>query len=195
MKTAKVLLSIIMPLPICALSWRNYYPAVAHALSRGENIPVWLTATIIFLTPFLIFAGIGAFDKYLHNKEGHKLTLGDACFKISLAATPLALNAMALLILPAYNVDNQRVIANPFIFFAQLLITINETGIGIDFLKDRGGLFEGFGLAWVAFFLIYSKLSRLTRQRLALAIIFIPIFVTGVSIMELYLIIEWIGID
>lgn len=191
MKTAKVLLSIIVPGTVSVLNWLILHPAVALALSRGENIPVWFIATVTFLTPFLIFAGIGAFDKYLHNKEGHKLTLGEACFKISLAATPLALNAIALLVLVSNNI-NLRVFANPFMFFGQLLITLDQAGIGIDILRDSGLFTEGFGLTWVLFFLAYSKLSRLTWGRLALANVFIPIFVTVVSNMELFLIMDWI---
>jgi len=193
MKAVRVALYLIVPGIFSVIYWLNRYPFIARELSLGDKIPVWLIAAIIFSTPFLILLGVAAIYKYFHDREGHSLTKSEAYFKIILASTPFAVNAIALLILENNYTDTYA--SGPFNFFLAALM-LYEPILGSHplpaLLSNLWWLTINYGAAWVAFFLIYIKLSKISKKRLILAILVTSVFVTVVELARMFVLDIWI---
>ncbi len=195
-KAGKVILSLVVPGTLAVLYWLDRYPFIRRELSRGGLLPVWFIAAVIFLTPFVVILGVAAIDKYFHAKEGYKLGMSEAFYKVVLASTPLAINAVVLAILDAYSIGAGDPWQEPFTFFMFMWMPFGELILG-DILSGSvlvylGWLILHYGAGWVGFFLIYVKLAKIRKQRLYLALAVIPVFVTIVEVVRIGLVGIWI---
>jgi len=159
----------------------NRYPAVAHRVAQGEDMPVWFIMGVALVVPLLIVVGIAVLERHLHASRDPSLTFGDACMRASFACTPLALYMLAGALGPDY------LMTSPFGFFAWLLEALIE---GSNLLGQL--LISGISFVWLAFFLIYAKLSHFTSRTLVAFIAAVPIYVTILMGLEIAIISRWI---
>jgi len=179
----KVPVTLLILGTLSGLSWVNRYPAVSHRLAQGDTLPVWFLAIATLIAPLLIMVGIACIDSRLHAKAGIKPTFVESFARVGLAHAPVALYMLASMLWP----PDSYLRTSPFGFFASLLMMLVEGNTEWSAL-----LTEWVATAWLCFFLIYAKLSRLSTRGLAIAIATIPIYATLVMGGEIAVVTRWI---
>lgn len=174
----KGLLSLIVLGSIVVVCWAPYQRLIAREVSIGEDIPGGFLSIFVLLAFSLVLLGIAGIYKCFHTGVKDGLSFAEAVFQVSLACTPIAVNGIALLIWVHFTGDWGSYVLDPFLFFfgagPAVYDALCENRLS-DCLK---WLTINYGAAWVWFLLIYGKLAKITKQRLALALVSTLVFVS-----------------
>jgi hypothetical protein len=157
---------------ISALNWILY----VRAFEREGISTIGLQSAIAFLAPFSAFLALAAIYAYFHEKSGNKISFEMAVFHVSLASTPIAVNGMALLTWAYFTHNWTEYILSPFAVLLMAGVMAYEAiGPGVvapggEYLYVLTGLLVDYGVAWLAFFMLYAYLARVGKMRVWLVL-------------------------
>ena len=180
---------------ISALNWILY----ARAFEREGISTIGLQSAVAFLAPFSAFLALAAIYSYFHEKSGTKISFEEAVFRVSLASTPIAVNGIALLAWAYITKDWAGYILSPFAVLLMVGVVAYEAiGPGVvapegEYLHVLTELLVDYGVAWLAFFMLYAYLARAGRTRVWLVLAAL-VFLYIIALAGHYLVVAGISI-